>query len=85
MDNEIPDAVMPSGGKKIIALLCCLIAAGVVMFLIFYPSLKKNAEAPKITNFQECVAAGYKVMQSYPPECSLPNGNFFVQQVVPER
>ena len=82
---EIPDQLRPSGGKQIVALLLCLIAAGLVMFLIFYPSLKKKAEAPKITNFQQCVAAGYPVMQSYPPECSLPNGQFFVQQVVPEK
>jgi hypothetical protein len=40
---------------------------------------------PKITNFQQCAAAGYPVMQSYPPECTLPNGRFFVQQVIEQR
>ena len=84
MEPGIPDQLKPSGGKQIVALLLCLIAAGVVMFLMFYPAFKKKAEAPKITNFQECAAAGYPVMQSYPPQCSLPNGSFFVQQVVPE-
>jgi hypothetical protein len=85
METEIPDGVATSGGKQIIALLLCIIAFAVVMFIIFYPSLKKQSQAPKITNFQQCVAAGYPVMQSYPPECSLPNGQFFTQQVVPER
>lgn len=36
----------------------------------------------KIQNFDDCVKAGYPVMQSYPPECNLPNGKFFVQQLV---
>ncbi len=40
---------------------------------------------PVISNFQECAAAGYPVMQSYPRQCTLPNGKFFVEQVVPER
>ena len=85
MEPGIPDQLKPSGGKQIVALMFCLIAAGVVIFVIFYPSLKKNAAAPKINNFQQCVAAGYPVMQSSPPECNLPNGSFFTQQVVPER
>jgi hypothetical protein len=71
--------------KQIIALLFCLIAAGVAIFIIFYPSLRKNAQAPKITNFQQCAAAGYPVTNILQPECALPNGQFFVQQVVPEK
>jgi len=45
----------------------------------------KTPVPPKITNFQQCAAAGYPVMQSYPPQCTLPNGRFFVQQVVEQK
>jgi hypothetical protein len=36
-----------------------------------------------IRNFEECVAAGYPVMESYPRQCSVPGGSTFVEQVPP--
>lgn len=39
----------------------------------------------KIKTFEDCAAAGYPVMESYPRQCTLPSGKFFVEQVVPER
>ncbi len=57
--------------------LIILAALAVIIFL------KPKAKTTKpITTFEECQAAGYPVMQSYPPQCTLPNGRFFVQQVV---
>jgi hypothetical protein len=35
-----------------------------------------------IKTFSDCAGAGYPVMQSYPRQCSLPNGKFFVEQLV---
>lgn len=57
--------------------LVILAALGVIIFF-----LAKNKHSKPISNFEQCAAAGYPVMQSYPPECTLPNGKFFVQQVV---
>ena len=71
--------------KKIIALLFFLLAAAAVFYVSFSPSVKKNANKPKVTNFEECAAAGYPVMQSYPEQCTAPGGGFFIKQVVPER
>ena len=31
------------------------------------------------TNFAECVAAGYPVMESYPAQCAVPGGPSFTQ------
>ncbi len=70
--------------KKVIALLFFLLAAATVIFVIFFPSLKAKPES-KISNFEECVKAGYPVMESYPRQCTVPGGRFFVEQVVPER
>jgi uncharacterized membrane protein len=72
-------------GKKIIAILFFLVAAFAIIFLALYPSLKKSNQQASVTNFQQCAAAGYPVMQSYPRECTLPDGKFFVEQNVPER
>ena len=49
--------------------------------------LARTQENPlsKIRNFDDCVKAGYPVVQGYPMECSLPNGQFYVRQVMPGR
>ena len=33
-----------------------------------------------ISNFDRCVAAGYRVMRSYPPRCVTPDGRVFTQE-----
>ena len=35
----------------------------------------------KITNFEECLAAGNKALRSYPGRCYLPDGTMFEQKV----
>ncbi|MFB5631404.1 MAG: MBL fold metallo-hydrolase [Nitrosopumilaceae archaeon] len=37
--------------------------------------------APSITNFEECVAAGNPVMESYPRQCRSADGKLFVEEV----
>jgi hypothetical protein len=37
-----------------------------------------------IQSFEECVAAGYPVMESYPRQCRVPGGPTFVEQIPPE-
>lgn len=34
-----------------------------------------------ITNFDECVAAGYPVMESYPRQCAVPNDGTFTEEI----
>jgi hypothetical protein len=34
-----------------------------------------------INNFQECVDAGYPIMESYPEQCMTANGQLFVNQI----
>lgn len=60
-----------------------LIALAAVAAIILVRA--KNPPPPKVTNFQQCAAAGYPVMQSYPRQCTLPIGKIFVEQLVPEK
>jgi hypothetical protein len=71
--------------KKIIATLFFLLAATAVIFLGVYPKLKETKPKPVITTFEECAAAGYQVMESYPRQCSTPDGKFFVETIILER
>jgi hypothetical protein len=43
-------------------------------------SIRETAEQP-ITNFEECVQAGYAVLESYPARCITPEGESFTQVV----
>ena len=38
------------------------------------------SEAP-ITSFEDCAAAGYPVMESYPEQCRTPDGILFVREL----
>ncbi|MBI5530568.1 MAG: hypothetical protein HY918_03645 [Candidatus Doudnabacteria bacterium] len=48
--------------------------------------LQKIQPAPaenkvEIQTFEQCVRAGNPVMESYPRQCSLPSGKFFVEKI----
>jgi hypothetical protein len=36
---------------------------------------------PNVTSFDECVRAGYPVMESFPRQCKTPDGRNFVEQI----
>ncbi|MBI3231680.1 MAG: hypothetical protein HYZ51_01200 [Candidatus Doudnabacteria bacterium] len=71
--------------KKIIATLLFLLAASGVIFWFLYPKLKASKPRPNISSFENCVKAGYAVLESYPRQCSLPDGRFFVESLIEER
>jgi len=64
------------------------IAAVLLMVGALLVVLINNTEQQRmlsITNFEECAAAGYPVMESYPEQCRTPDGRLFVneQQTAP--
>jgi phosphoglycerol transferase MdoB-like AlkP superfamily enzyme len=69
----------PSTGRVYFALFLAFFVAIAVIIILFHT--QKNPYS-KISNFDDCVRAGYPVMQSYPEQCTLPNGKFFVSQIV---
>ena len=71
--------------KKIIAILCFLLAALSILFLVMYPQYQERSQRPTVNSFDECVAAGYPVMESYPRQCATPGGRNFVESFIPEK
>lgn len=59
----------------IILVFVCIIAGIYSYFFI----QKHNSEV-NITTFEQC-AAKYPVMESYPPQCTTPNGKHFTQNI----
>lgn len=65
-------------GKLIpsIIIIGLLIAGGAYFFW-------REAEAPSpvVSSFEECAAAGYPIMESYPEQCRTPDGKTFVRDI----
>ncbi|MCK4428917.1 MAG: hypothetical protein KAU95_00970 [Candidatus Aenigmarchaeota archaeon] len=40
---------------------------------------------PEIDSFEECVKAGYPILESYPRQCQMPNGKTFTEETATEQ
>ena len=74
-----------TAGMQVLKILGLLLLAGVLaaVGMIVYqmaPRMQASVPQPIITNFQECVAAGNPVMESYPEQCRTPDGRVFVNE-----
>jgi hypothetical protein len=38
-----------------------------------------NQSAKEINSYEECVAAGYPILKTYPPQCITPDGRVFIK------
>jgi len=56
-----------------------IVALIILITMLVYPLLTKK-EVPPITSFQECLDAGYPIMESYPRQCNV-DGNNFVEDI----
>ena len=68
-----------------ISLIIIVVLAGVGFYLLKSPKAP-TPEAPAgdysdITNFRDCVDAGYSVTQSLPHQCKTPDGRVFSEGV----
>src|SRR4030042_749957 len=69
----------------IIIISLTILAAGVAGYWIYHLILKSPKTNTTITNFEECATAGYPIMESYPPQCRIPDGNTFVEESCVEK
>ncbi len=60
----------------ILLIILLLVVSGVLWLLA-----RKNAPQPIITTFEECAAAGYPILESYPEQCRTPDGKSFTKVV----
>lgn len=61
----------------LLALAAVLVVVGMIVYGLA-PKMSASIPQPIITNFQECVAAGNPVMESYPEQCRTADGRLFV-------
>lgn len=66
--------------KKYFLLLSIIVVfGGVVVYGIFF--FKEKAKEAAVNNFEECVSAGYPVLESYPRQCKTPDGRTFAEDI----
>ena len=42
----------------------------------------KPKRSVKVTNFEQCQSAGFPVLESYPRQCTTPDGRLFVESMM---
>lgn len=47
----------------------------------FFLSKEDKVNPNKVNNFETCVNAGYEIRESYPRQCSIPNGKIFAEDI----
>jgi hypothetical protein len=65
---------------KLTKLVILLIVVTAILLSSWYFLTKSPSKAEEITNFQECVKAGYPVMEIYPEQCRTPDGKTFTKE-----
>ena len=58
----------------VLIIVMALLAAAVLARRMWFAAVASN--------FEECAAMGYPVMESYPRQCRTPNGRLFVEDVL---
>lgn len=70
---------MTNLGKIILAILLI----GVISAVFYWISLE-NEPVVTVNSYEECVDAGYPIMESYPEQCAAPDGRNFTRELTPE-
>ncbi len=67
----------------VIVVVISFLAIAITGVGLYYRQEKDNQSvfSGEITNFTECAAAGYPVMESYPRRCAVPGGPSFTEDI----
>ena len=71
-------AKKPKLGREVFLVLGILLILALIIF--GFDKIRQWFSSRGISSFEECVAAGYPVMESYPRQCAA-GGRTFVEQL----
>lgn len=77
--DEVVVTPKPNSKKKWswVSLVAVLVAAG----LGYWFFIRDDEPQASINSYDECVATGYPVMESYPEQCAVPGGQTFTREL----
>ena len=64
-----------------LGLVSTLVFGGALGFFFGYDQGFERAEEAGISSFEECAAAGYPIMESYPEQCATRDGKHFTREI----
>lgn len=66
--------------RKYIGLITiAILLIGMLVYVVV--RRQQSIQLEKISNFKECVAAGYPIAESYPAQCFTPDGRGFIEEI----
>jgi hypothetical protein len=68
----------------IIVILVIIVVGGVIWLLSTRTPEESTPPEEEITSFEECVIAGYTILESYPRQCQTPEGETFIEEIEDE-
>lgn len=68
--------------KKYAAIAICIVVL-ITAGIYYVRDRLTPRSSTKISNFNECIRAGYPALESYPAQCRTPDGKHFVEDVNP--
>ena len=69
--------------KIFLLFILFVIFLGLIVFVLFkiLKNPREENNDSSIDSFEDCVAAGYLIMESYPRRCSIPDGETFTEVI----
>ncbi len=65
------------------ALVTILVIILVVVGFMFFNKKAGSPVLAEVKNFEDCLDAGYPIMESYPRQCKTPDGRTFAEEITP--
>jgi hypothetical protein len=65
-----------------LTIVVLFIGAAFIGRALYERKIREESRNNSITTFEECVRAGYPVMESYPPRCRSASGDSFIQDSI---
>jgi hypothetical protein len=64
--------------RILLVIIFTFIFLATITALLFWSA---KQDLPPVTTYEECVARGYPILESYPEQCKTPEGATFVRQI----
>lgn len=63
--------------KILLLIILILVLALAAVLILFF----ERGTTPTVSNFEKCVAMGYPILESYPRQCKIPDGQIFTEDI----
>ena len=66
---------------KTLIIVSAVVVIGIIVLVGTFPGSKQVVVAPTISTYEECLAVGNAILESYPEQCRTTDGRTFVRDI----